>query len=437
MDQSKQQTKKTTEGQGKKAMEAQPPVRPTTSKASQGQTKPKAKDREAEKASSVRVSSLEEVDLMTDMEVQRARISGASRKRMKVLLGEGKSYLEAKRAVIKENFLKAGQSRENKGKGKPTTTTSGSEATKTKPLSKKSKGKAVVKMDNTEAQKRSRSEGSTPQADSRKKRVKLDAASFKEALTAVKIAIIQEGYPKGQLDEDRLKAVKASVLAAYDVIPREGPQVRLAKCVLRPGHLVMTCADSASAAWLRDVVPTLRPWEGASLVALEGDDIPKPCACTVFVPDEDGVRVEAERLLSRLKVSNHGLNTEYWKVWASTPMDKGRMWVLQMDKESLEELKKLDMSPYFGIGKLKFRQKNVGHTPEKADPSHSGVKTHTGANIAQDEADAKTGRGGSPDAPLSEVAASLDTGSLTGTSPTKRAQVPMEVETAPGEGDSD
>lgn len=51
-----------------------------------------------------------------------------------------------------------------------------------------------------------------------------------------------------------------------------------------------------------------------------------------------------------------------------------------MDKESIEELKKLDVSGYFGIGKLKFLVKDMGHTPEKPDRSHLD---ETDANVAQ------------------------------------------------------
>uniref|UniRef100_A0A6P7GQ19 Uncharacterized protein LOC114339415 n=1 Tax=Diabrotica virgifera virgifera TaxID=50390 RepID=A0A6P7GQ19_DIAVI len=54
----------------------------------------------------VRVTSLEEVDLMTDEEVIQARLAGASKKKVKDLVGKGQDYIEAKRSVIKANFTK-------------------------------------------------------------------------------------------------------------------------------------------------------------------------------------------------------------------------------------------------------------------------------------------------------------------------------------------
>lgn len=71
------------------------------------------------------------------------------------------------------------------------------------------------------------------------------------------------------------------------------------------------------------------------------------------------------------------------------------MWVLLMDKVPMDELQKLVMSPYFGIGKLKFRVKNMGHTPEKADPSHSGETIEAGVNMAPTKVNVKIEQGGS------------------------------------------
>uniref|UniRef100_A0A6P7FGI5 Uncharacterized protein LOC114327787 n=1 Tax=Diabrotica virgifera virgifera TaxID=50390 RepID=A0A6P7FGI5_DIAVI len=144
----------------------------------------------------------------------------------------------------------------------------------------------------------------------------------------------------------------------------------------------MTCADSASAQWLIDTTPALKPWEGANLQAKDESEVERPCSCTVYIPDEDGKRLEAESVLTRLRVSNRKLNTLLWTVLGKTPAEKGQVWVLSMDKESFEELKKLQMCPSFGIGRIKFRVKDDGHIEKVAEAGPRGLQGVTATTSA-------------------------------------------------------
>ncbi|CAG9812872.1 unnamed protein product [Phaedon cochleariae] len=72
------------------------------------------------------------------------------------------------------------------------------------------------------------------------------------------------------MSTERLTEVQDSISEALDRIPVEGPQVRFAKCTHKPGYLVMMCVDRTSADWLKEVIPTIKPWEGATLTVLGG-----------------------------------------------------------------------------------------------------------------------------------------------------------------------
>lgn len=85
----------------------------------------------------------------------------------------------------------------------------------------------------------------------------------------------------------------------------------------------------------------------------------------------------AKHLFSRLKFSNHGLNMEYWKVWDSTPMEKARIWILPIDKVYGRAQKTGCLHT------LKYRVTDMGHTPEKADPRHSGETVEAGVNVPE------------------------------------------------------
>uniref|UniRef100_T1HJ38 DUF4780 domain-containing protein n=1 Tax=Rhodnius prolixus TaxID=13249 RepID=T1HJ38_RHOPR len=256
---------------------------------------------------------------MSDAEVHAARISGSSKKRVMALTREGRNYVEAKRQVIRENFNRWAQQ-------------------------------------TSKAAKRPRSEGESPQQWQPAKKVKARAGekSYSEALSFVKVAIVQEGYPEAQLAPERLTAIQQAVLKEYDQIPKGSMQVRLAKCMYRPGFVLATCADQFSAEWLRDIVPKLRPWDGARLLPLLGDDIPRPETAVVFIPDEHGSRVEADIVLKRLEVGNQKLCTDNWKVWGCKPVEGGQVWTFSMDRASLDEMRRLKMSPFLGWGQVKL-----------------------------------------------------------------------------------
>uniref|UniRef100_T1HK24 DUF4780 domain-containing protein n=1 Tax=Rhodnius prolixus TaxID=13249 RepID=T1HK24_RHOPR len=138
----------------------------------------------------------------------------------------------------------------------------------------------------------------------------------------------------------------------------------------RPGFVLATCADQFSAEWLRDIVPRLTPWKGAKLLPLLGDDIPRPETAVVFIPDEQGSKIEADIVLKRLEVGNQKLCTGNWNVWGCKPMEGGQVWTFSMDRASLDELRRLNMSPFFGWGQVKFRVKSSKYKgPEKAKAS--------------------------------------------------------------------
>lgn len=324
--------------------------KPSTSNWKRTNTTPPEKAETLVKRRKFFASSLEEIDQMTEDEIKSARLGGCSRVRLRELLKIGLNYTAAKRQVFKENFQKA-QARPQKPQRLEYQRTSAQE---------------TARQDTKSSKRLSFTDLTPRQVSQLRNKARTDEVSFKEALTSVKVAVVAVGYPENKMSPERLGQVQDSISEAHDKIPIEGKQVRFAKCTHKPGYLVVTCVDRTSADWLRDVVTTIQPWKGATLKALEleGDDIPRPLVCTTFIPDERGQSLEEKKILKRLKIANHRLNTHLWTVWGRTPSDKGQTWAFLMDRESLDELKKLHMSPYYALWRLKF---NVKHSSEKVN----------------------------------------------------------------------
>lgn len=229
--------------------------------------------------------------------------------------------------------------------------------------------------------------------------------------------------------------LQETIMAEYEQIAEQGPQVRFVKCTHRPGYLTINCADEASAKWLREIVPTIKPWDNASLKVMEGDAIPKPWVCTAYVPDEGKERLEAKRILTRLRIGNRGLKTHLWTIWGKTPETKGVLWNFAIDRESRDELEKLDMNPFFGYGRLRLRVREA-HGPGK-QRSRSQASTATASKkMARPQGSSKAGEHANSSKATTSI---VDPPESSGVSPLKRPMAtetvaPMEEDTGTGGG---
>lgn len=115
---------------------------------------------------------------MTEEQVLSARISEASKAGLKKIMKTNSNIIEAKRTVIRVNFVRSTQKGQiNAVEGK-----------------KIGKGEARKAF---QAQKRMRSDGSTSAKPAAKKAwTEGNITTFKETLTAMRIAVVHEGYPR-------------------------------------------------------------------------------------------------------------------------------------------------------------------------------------------------------------------------------------------------
>lgn len=284
----------------------------------------------------IRIKTIEDVDRISDYEIRCAKLSEVSKARVQKLVDEGENFFQAKRTVIKTNFI-----RHNANK----VLADMKEVNLPSLLHKAMREESELRNDLKYPQSRRNTEFNQP----RSKRARMGNS------TPETVLIVDEGYPVIEMGSDKQTAVRTTIMEALDNIPDYGPQVRFVRCIHRPGQVVMICADRESADWLRDVVPTLRPWQGAYLKTLDEVDIENTWLCTAFVPDENGQKLTVEKILNRLRVRNQRLKTHLWKVRNSNEMEKGIYWTFDTDKESAEEIKKLGLQLHFGIGKLQFR----------------------------------------------------------------------------------
>lgn len=119
----------------------------------------------------------------------------------------------------------------------------------------------------------------------------------------------------------------------------------------------LLCADGRSVAWLKAMVPKLRPWREASLMVMpkrEWIELNKPGKMTklsVLVP----WNTSAEYFLNVLRTDNQELRTLYWEIKYVQERDESTLFLVKVDERSLEILQAWNFKAYWLMDVLTFR----------------------------------------------------------------------------------
>jgi len=288
-----------------------------------------------------------------DLSLRRRRLRSGQRKRLGRLIQSGMPYATALATVLEEQAQPEQQS--GRGQSQPST---------------------------AEGNKRLRSEEGTPEQKAKKSRALEHQPTYGDIAGNIRVGIIHSEHPNVGLSNEQLEQLQLSVLDAVHEITAGGPQVRFQGCSHRPGWLQINCADATSSQWLEQATKTLQPWEGATLKFVQGKDLPKPHICVAYLPDDAaGTRLQPEKVLSRLKIMNHGLNTQEWVILHRVESGPGQTWTFSVDEMSMSTLQKLEFRPFFGFGRVTFRPKSRGgktpaqEAPENAEAVAGGSET--------------------------------------------------------------
>lgn len=201
----------------------------------------------------------------------------------------------------------------------------------------------------TESSKRTRSDGSTPEAARRHQKRRRGAETttpYAEVAADYYMAIVPDGFPASLINEEQSELIKSALLAALNravaEFPAGSPAPRFSGVNLRGGSVRAACADQFTMNWLKRVVANSVLWEGAKLKVIEAKDLPKPIRVMAWVP---GPREEPELVLRKLSFQNPGLTTENWAVVDEKPDPKGRQLIILMGKLPGKRSRKQDVDP--------------------------------------------------------------------------------------------
>ena len=201
-----------------------------------------------------------------------------------------------------------------------------------------------------EGLKRYRSAGSTPPELRQTQKRANNRADGSANDAMVVLAIVCRDFPETLLEETQVRALdEAVVLHVMKQNNTYVPQFEARRLV--DGALHVTCRSMADNQWLQDNVAHLKPWDGADLVVKTPDQLPKRTRVMMYTKTGGS----ALEILKVLGTFNQGLRTESWRVldFKSGDLRKDNTLLVSVTERDLRELRRLDMRPCLGLGRVK------------------------------------------------------------------------------------
>ncbi|XP_058839096.1 uncharacterized protein LOC131694630 [Topomyia yanbarensis] len=148
------------------------------------------------------------------------------------------------------------------------------------------------------------------------------------------MAIIPVGYPANTLSHEQLNATRCALIDSVMEQSSSNTRPKFRKCTYKQGYLEIVCVDKDTAKWLKDATAVIKPWEGASLEAVEVSQIPKQALYIGYFPDSiDRSDGNSLRLLQN---QNDNFCTERWKIVKRTTILKMVELLLVVDEASVK-----------------------------------------------------------------------------------------------------
>lgn len=193
----------------------------------------------------------------------------------------------------------------------------------------------------------------------KRKRRKLRAALLKSVTEKppqndddFRLVLVHEDFPRTPMTRQQVAAVQSAAITKMKALPETEPLPQFHDSLLVHGALLVMCQSLNAKKWLKSIVNTLTPWEGAKLRLFNLDELPHLTKMSVFIP---GVYQDTTEILTLLKRQNPGLDTSLWHVIERYEQSDGIALDIGVDEQSLEILADMDFQLFLGMARITFR----------------------------------------------------------------------------------
>ncbi|XP_058816386.1 uncharacterized protein LOC131679670, partial [Topomyia yanbarensis] len=109
--------------------------------------------------------------------------------------------------------------------------------------------------------------------------------TFNKIAKSYSMAIFPVGHPANTLSHEQLNATRCALIDSVVEQSSSNTRPKFGKCTYKQGYLEIFCVDKDTAKWLKDATAVIKPWEGASLEAVEASQISKQALYIGYFPD--------------------------------------------------------------------------------------------------------------------------------------------------------
>lgn len=131
--------------------------------------------------------------------------------------------------------------------------------------------------------------------------------------------------------------------------------------------MVLICKDQETAEWLKRISPSMKPWEGAELMAMDEVAIPRPEMIRAFFPQSSSY--DDDRIKALIESQNDITTTNWRIVKRSILKDIHVEWIFTVEGASMEKLKKSKYTLNYRFGEIQLRKITDQPTADTANPT--------------------------------------------------------------------
>ncbi len=194
--------------------------------------------------------------------------------------------------------------------------------------------------------------------------------SYRECLTAIKMAVVPSDFPATKLQEDHGAEIESSLVRKLCRLP-DGTFPIFEGTYMERGALIVTCSNQQTVGWLTQVISEISVSADFTLKVGDRKDILRANKVLLRAPAKlVGMTTQETRTL--ISEQNASLKMADWfQLSAKEDREKGTLFVFLVDDAAIEALRAVDFVVHVGLWKSTVLQVSGKKKDDKTDSSQS------------------------------------------------------------------
>lgn len=177
--------------------------------------------------------------------------------------------------------------------------------------------------------------------------------TYKQALEHFKVGILASNFPDTLLNNEQMTAIQDAIFDKILNLTEGSIKPKFRGSTFRPGWLTFNCKDKPTAEWLKNLIGSIKPWEGASLKAVDDDNIPRDQILVGHFPVDTSFG--SDKILRAIGAQNADLLVPEWRVIKRETKGNMAFLTFSVDHKSIECLKRQHYKIDFRFGEVTLR----------------------------------------------------------------------------------